>query len=64
MAKIDIRDYDGDVDKIVFADGKSVSFVSQSLMIDGENFCARIQKYEVAHLIKALQKAVELGWTK
>jgi hypothetical protein len=69
MATIDIRDEIGEIDTIVFSNeqdhckqierrGTYIKFVD-----DGQDYIL-VSGYDVQNLIKALQKAVELGWTK
>jgi hypothetical protein len=70
MATIDIRATDEKVDKIVFS--SATYEIANSLELDSrvvilkndEDDYMNIQKADVQNLIKALQKAVELGWTK
>lgn len=77
MATIDIRKVqEGDVNKIIFADGDGgdlhATLISKGLFsqngrirIHGQvptNFTYVIGKKEALNLIKALEKAVALGW--
>jgi hypothetical protein len=41
-----------------------VYMVHNHVMVEGKCVAAKIPKADVENLIKALQKAVELGWTK
>jgi hypothetical protein len=50
--------------KIRFNDMQRVYMVHNHVMVEGECVAAKIPKADVENLIKALQKAVELGWTK
>jgi hypothetical protein len=63
MSTIDIRD-NPVVTRIKFNDSQGVYMAGNNLMIEGESVAAKIPKADVENLIKALQKAVELGWTK
>lgn len=75
MVTTDIRhDVRGAIDKIVFADSNDWCYCAVSLRKSSDNQillleeddgdCVGIYKPDVENLIKALQKAVELGWTK
>lgn len=76
MAAIDIRgDQPATVDRIVFADSnnwcytlvalrKSLTDAQIILIDDDDGNTAQLYKSDAENLIKALQKAIELGWTK
>ncbi len=73
MVKMDIRDYNLEgVSEIVFAipkyktDAYYISEHGEYVMLscDGYDADAFVPKSDVDNLIRALQKAVELGWTK
>ena len=70
MAKIDIRAEDKPIDEIIF--GSDVGYDDAYKLTKGTYICIEsndsssmnILNKDVPYLIKALQKAVELGWTK
>lgn len=77
MNEIDIRDGSSTVDTIRFAPtdpgGSAVLFASKIVYNDERGFIKIVDKTaypvfirneDVGNLIKALQKAVEMGWTK
>lgn len=75
MATIDIREeQDNNVDEVVFWDATNISgtcFVSNKItntthvrIEDEDNYVIIENKQHAENLIKALHKAVELGWLK
>lgn len=76
MAKLDIRNYNQEkIDEIVFASGHGHTRHSVRLKLEGGNDkiffieagdsqYVSVHKDDVKNLIKALEKAVELGWDK
>lgn len=75
MASIDIRaEQDQEITEIVFADQKDRDDVSQAHLICDHSGCITIDdgaesvfinsKQHALDLIKALEKAIELGWVK
>lgn len=63
--EIDIRKF-GDVAnlKIKFNDCQRIYVAGENVIVEGQCVASKIPKQDVENLIKALQKAVELGWTK
>lgn len=68
MASIDVRKEEDVVDTIVFGDyGDVLQIVKTSNYVMFKDTCddyVLVEKRDIPNLIKALQKAVELGWTK
>jgi hypothetical protein len=62
--EIDIRHLCQPILKIKFNDRQRIYIAGNNVMVEGECVAAKIPKTDVENLIKALQKAVELGWTK
>jgi hypothetical protein len=64
MATIDIRGMSAEITRIKFSDNQDVYVGATGVFVEGDVVAARIRKVDVENLIKALQKTVELGWTK
>lgn len=63
MATFDIRNIET-IHKIKFNDSQYIYVSGDNVMVEGHCVTSKIPKQAVQHLIRALQKAIELGWTE
>ena len=75
MSTIDIRKYEPpEIDRIVFAENKDSVYTTIAYeltkehkrinIVDGDAYVIVTSKEHAENLIKALNKAIELGWVK